>query len=104
MCRMNMSLASVSPTTRRWRLAAWLGLAAVVAAGAGLRLAWVEDIEYKADEAWTFAHAQAIGRGESLDWVGMPSSAGPANPALSLWVFVPLSWFADEPTGLARGV
>lgn len=104
MCRMNMSLASVSPTTRRWRLAAWLGLAAVVAVGAGLRLAWVEDIEYKADEAWTFAHAQAIGRGESLDWVGMPSSAGPANPALSLWVFVPLSWLAEEPTGLARGV
>lgn len=99
-----MSLANVSPPAPRWRLAAWLGLAAVVAIGAGLRLAWVEDIEYKSDEAWTYAHARAAAHGESFDWVGMPSSAGPANPALSLWAFVPLSWFADEPTGLARGV
>jgi hypothetical protein len=99
-----MPLAPFLSPTRPWRWAGWVGLAAVVAIGAALRLAWVEDIEYKSDEAWTFYNAEALGRGESLAWVGMPSSAGPANPALSLWVFVPLSWLADEPTGLARGV
>ncbi len=84
--------------------AAWLALALVIAVGGALRLVWLDDIEYKADEAWTYRHAQAAGRSEPFSWVGMPSSAGPENPGMSLWVFVPLAWASDSPIGLARGV
>lgn len=82
----------------------WLPLALVVALGAALRLVWIDDIEYKTDEAWTYHHAHAAGRTEPLSWVGMPSSAGPENPGMSLWAFVPLASVTDSPTGLARAV
>ena len=82
----------------------WTALALVVALGAALRFVWGDDIEYKADEAWTYQHARSAGRTQQLSSVGMPSSAGPENPGLSLWAFVPLAWAADSPTGLARGV
>jgi hypothetical protein len=82
----------------------WLALAAVLAAGATLRLVWLDDIEYKADEEWTWRHANAAGRTEPFPWVGMPTSAGPENPGMSLWVFVPLRWLGDRPIDLARGV
>ena len=83
---------------------AWLALAFVVAIGGVLRLTWLGDIEYKADEAWTYRHAEAVGRSEPLSWVGMPSSAGPENPGMSLWAFVPLAWASGSPIGLASGV
>ena len=35
-----------------------LGLACALVVGAALRLVWGLDIEYKADEVWTFAHAR----------------------------------------------
>ncbi|HEX7448979.1 MAG TPA: hypothetical protein VF306_15610, partial [Pirellulales bacterium] len=85
-------------------LSAWLALALVVVLGGVLRLTWLDDIEYKADEAWTYRHAQAAGSTEPLSWVGMPSSAGPENPGMSLWAFVPLAWASNTPVGLARGV
>jgi hypothetical protein len=81
-----------------------LALAVVFAAGISLRLLWLDDIEYKADEAWTWRHASAAGRTEPLSWVGMPTSAGPENPGMSLWVFIPLAWLSDGPVDLARGV
>lgn len=83
---------------------AYLALAAVLAAGVLLRLIWLDDIEYKADEAWTWQHATAAGRGEPVPWVGMPTSAGPENPGMSLWVFIPLAWLSECPVELARGV
>ncbi|HET6879307.1 MAG TPA: hypothetical protein VFI31_04100 [Pirellulales bacterium] len=82
----------------------WLALALVFAAGILLRLIWLEDIEYKGDEAWTWLHASAAGRTEPFSWVGMPTSAGPENPGMSLWVFVPLAWLSDGPVDLARGI
>ncbi|HEV3343997.1 MAG TPA: hypothetical protein VG125_26720 [Pirellulales bacterium] len=83
---------------------AWLALAAVLAAGVVLRLVWLDDIEYKTDEEWTWRHAQAAGRSEPMSWVGMPTSAGPENPGMSLWVFIPLRWLGEGPVDLARGV
>lgn len=83
---------------------AWLALAVVFAAGIALRLIWLGDIEYKTDEQWTWRHVHAAGRTEPLPWVGMPTSAGPENPGMSLWVFLPLRWLGDGPVELARGV
>jgi hypothetical protein len=71
-------------------------------AGAALRLVWPADIEYKADEAWTFQHSRAAG----LPWLGMPSSVDIPNPGMSLWVFMALQRVsgADDPPALARAV
>lgn len=85
-------------------LAAWVALVAVIVVGIALRLVWLDDIEYKADEAWTWRHALAAGRTEPISWVGMPTSAGPENPGMSLWVFIPLRWLGGEPRDLALGV
>ncbi|HVX14654.1 MAG TPA: hypothetical protein VHC22_25930 [Pirellulales bacterium] len=81
-----------------------LALAAVLAAGIVLRLVWLDDIEYKGDEAWTWHHAKAAGVTEPLSWVGMPTSAGPENPGMSLWAFLPLAWVSDDPVDMARCV
>jgi hypothetical protein len=87
---------------RSW--SAWL-LALALLAGAGLRLAWPADIEYKADEAWTFARTQHADA-EGLQWLGMPTSVEIRNPGMSLWGFQVLSWLfqANNPPALARGV
>jgi hypothetical protein len=81
-----------------------VGLLAALAAGAGLRLAYGDDIEYKADEAWTFEHSRATALADP--WVGMPSSVGLPNPGMSLWVFVLLERAsgAADPPALARCV
>ena len=89
--------------TRTW----WpLALACALLLGAGLRLVWVEDMEYKYDEWWTFAHTQDRLRTHDQVWLGLQSSAGIPNPGLSLWIFqVAARAFAiHEPTGLARAV
>jgi 4-amino-4-deoxy-L-arabinose transferase-like glycosyltransferase len=86
-------------TRKHWAV---LGLVLALLAGAGLRLIWPEDIEYKADEAWTFAHS----RDADLPWLGMPSSVDIPNPGMSLWVFVLLQRLsgAADPPALARAV
>jgi hypothetical protein len=92
---------TVNPTSRRPVCVA-LGIIVALAAGAGLRLIWAEDIEYKADEAWTFEHS----RQTDLPWLGMPSSVDIPNPGMSLWVFVGLQKMtgAEDPPTLARAV
>jgi len=79
-----------------------VGLVLALLAGACLRLIWVEDIEYKADEAWTFEQSRQAG----LPWLGMPSSVDIPNPGMSLWAFVLLQRIssADNPPDLARAV
>lgn len=79
-------------------------LFAVLLLGAGLRLVWPLDIEYKADEAWTFLHTQQARHSSS--WRGMPSSVSLPNPGMSLWVFQLLAWVAGahDPPALARAV
>jgi hypothetical protein len=78
------------------------GIVLALVAGAILRLIWVEDIEYKADEAWTFEHSQQA----HLPWLGMPSSVDIPNPGMSLWVFTLLQRIsgAQDPPSLARAV
>ena len=83
-----------------------IGLAAAILLGGALRLVWVEDMEFKADEAWTFKRTQQIGETEAWPWLGMQSSTELPNPGMSLWVFVGLAKLvgAHEPTTLARAV
>jgi hypothetical protein len=84
------------------RFCAILGITAALIAGATLRLVWPGDIEYKADEAWTFQHSRESG----LPWLGMPSSVDIPNPGMSLWVFMLLQRVsgAEDPPALARAV
>jgi hypothetical protein len=86
--------------TRKWL--GILGLVAALVCGAVLRFVWVEDIEYKYDEAWTFERAQA----GVWTWEGMNSSVGLKNPGMSLWVFIVLDklFACQDPTDLARAV
>ncbi|MFL5340075.1 MAG: hypothetical protein ACJ8F7_07980 [Gemmataceae bacterium] len=83
-----------------------VGLAVALLLGAGLRLLWVGDIEYKFDEQWTFEQTHDFGQTRTLPWFGMASSASMRNPGLSLWVFFALGrlFGDDDPTCLARGV
>jgi hypothetical protein len=94
-------------TLRRWGPLAGLALALI--AGAALRLGFYGVIEWKADEQWTFVHAQAMAAtGANIaQWppIGMPSSVGAPNPGLSLWVFTWLMQLgAKTPPDLARAV
>jgi hypothetical protein len=79
-----------------------LGIILALVAGASLRLIWPADIEYKADEAWTFQHSHDA----DLSWLGMPSSVDIPNPGMSLWVFMALQRLsgAADPPALARAV
>lgn len=83
-----------------------LGLVVALAAGIALRLAYPDDIEWKADERWTFGHAQAMLAGGPWPWLGMATSMGPPNPGMSLWVFAWLSalFGVTTPPDLARVV
>ena len=85
-----------------WRI----GFAAAVVVGAAFRLVWVEDIEYKGDERWTFDQTQQIGRTDPWPWVGMPTSVVLPHPGASIWVFVILArlFGAGTPPELARAV
>ena len=87
---------------RRWRI----GLAAAVLMGAAFRLIWLSDMEYKADEAWTFEHVKAFLQTGEAPAIGMGSSAGVPNAGLSVWLFLALGYMthALTPLALARGV
>jgi hypothetical protein len=90
-------------TLRRWAPLAGLALALIV--GAALRLGFYGVIEWKADERWTFVHAQAMAATGVWPPIGMPSSVGAPNPGLSLWVFTWLMQLgAKTPPDLARAV
>ena len=95
-----MSTLFRSPTTAR------VGLFIAIAAGAVLRLLWHEDIEYKADQVWTFLRVQEFWATGQIPMIGMTSSVGPPNPPMSQWVFIALSAFVpvDEPLALTRAV
>ena len=87
----------------------WLWAVALVAAiltGAAFRLVFVDDIEYKGDERWTYCHAKDIASGLSFPMLGMPSSAGIRNPGMSIWVFAALAkiYPPGDARDLARAV
>jgi hypothetical protein len=103
-----MGTDSLQPPDHQCRLPSLTTMAVVLAllAGVGLRLLWVEDIEFKADEAWTFRETQAAGISKPFPWRGMPASAGMDNPGLSVWIFIGLGrlFAVHDPTELARVV
>jgi hypothetical protein len=87
----------------RWGL---IAVCAAVVAGAVLRLAWVEDMEYKGDEQWTFERVCRVGVSEPFPWLGPPSGAGLRHSGGIVWVFLGLGKLfpVHEPTDLARAV
>jgi hypothetical protein len=88
------------------RFAPIAGVALAVAVGAALRLVFPADIEWKADEQWSYLHAAQMLRTGAWPAVGMPSSVGAPNPGLSLWVFAGLDrlFAVRSPPDLARAV
>jgi hypothetical protein len=101
-----MDSTDLSQNRRRLPSLALLVLVAAVLVGIGLRFVWVRDMEYKADEAWTFQETVEAGKTEPFPWRGMPSSTGMDNPGLSVWIFIGLGrlFAVHDPTELARVV
>lgn len=97
---------SAAPARQRVPAAVLIAVVLAVAAGIALRFAYPLDIEYKADERWSFEQARAVLAGGPWPWLGMPMSVGGLNPGMSLWVFVGLTWIsgAATPPELARAV
>lgn len=77
-----------------------------IVAGIALRLSYPNDIEFKADERWSFDEAQAVLAGGPWRLLGMPMSVGGLNPGMSLWVLIGLAWISGAvvPPELARAV
>lgn len=55
--------------------------------GSLLRWIWVEDMEYKSDERVMFRYALHLDDTPLFPWIGMETSAGIANPGMSVWIF-----------------
>jgi hypothetical protein len=73
---------------RRW---AACGVVLALVAGVALRLVWPADMEYKADEIYSFDRTQRVGVDESWPWVGMNNSADVPHPGMSVWIFLALA-------------
>src|SRR5579859_6552862 len=88
---------------RKWWPA---GLGLILVLGAFLRLAWLRDMEYKYDECWTFWQTQGWFAQSGSSWLGLYTSNGLRNPAMSIWVFLGLGkiFAVTKPTDLARAV
>ncbi len=87
----------------RHRLAWWaLGLALIC--GGILRSVWLEDMEWKKDERWTYRMSQEVGRTQPWPSLGMPTSLGFPNPGLSVWIFIAIGRIVHTPTDLVRTV
>jgi len=81
-------------------------VAIAILCGLAFRLIFPFDIEYKADEIWTFEHVMDMLAGKPWPLVGMGTSFGPPNPGLSLWFFAGLAWLsgASTPPALSQAV
>jgi hypothetical protein len=90
--------------SRRWLWAA--GLVSALVSGAALRLLFVDDIEYKRDELWTYHNAQEVAKGTAIPWTGMATSMRFRNPGMSLWIFAAITKVCaiNDPRELARAV
>lgn len=80
----------------------WWTLAFAMICGGALRLVWIEDMEWKNDEQWSYRMSQQVGRTRAWPAVGMPTSLGFPNPGLSVWMFVPIGRIANSPMSMAR--
>ena len=79
----------------------WILLAVALVWGAALRLTWLSDMEYKADEIWMFEHSQGMDPLGRWPAAGIQSSLGIPNPGMSVWVYAVPGWFIHDPVGLA---
>ncbi len=88
---------------RRLPLAALVALCAL-GVGTALRTVWVDDIEYKGDEAWTFERTQHAGVDEPIPKLGMPTSYEVRHPGGTVWVFIAMAkvFGLTTPTDLGR--
>jgi len=98
---MTASTTSGSQDGRYHRLA-WWTLAIALICGGILRSVWIEDMEWKDDERWSYRMSQEVGRTRLWPSVGMPTSLGFPNPGLSVWMFVAIGRMAHTPTSMAR--
>ena len=81
----------------------WLVLVgAGVLAGAILRLVWLDDMEWKLDEQWTYDRVR-FAEVEPTAWLGMPTSYQLRHPPGTVWVFQAMGWLVDarSPVDLA---
>jgi hypothetical protein len=76
----------------------------VLVLAALLRLAWVQDIEYKADEALMYETVRAVRAGAPWPALGFPSSQNAPAHGMMIWVFLALDHVhaAESPPELAR--
>ena len=86
---------------RRW----CIGLALAVLLGIVFRLAWINDIEYKSDEAQTFAITESYFTTHEWPTVGIMSSQGLPNSGLSLWQMTAIEAFVPaDPQSVTRAI
>jgi hypothetical protein len=80
---------------------AWSALLLTMIVGVLLRWIWIEDMEWKQDERWSYEMSQTVDRTAPWPRVGMATSLGFPNPGLSVWIFIALGLLTSTPTGLA---
>jgi hypothetical protein len=88
----------------RCELGFWGVALLVLLAAAVLRLIWVPDIEYKADEVALYRTVRAVREGEPWPRMGFPSSQKAPAHGMMIWVFLALDrvFPVNDPTELAR--
>jgi hypothetical protein len=79
------------PTASKKLLWQIVGISCALILGVGLRLVWPGDMEYKADEIYSFERTQRVGVSEPFPWTGMSNSADVPHPGMSVWVFIGLA-------------
>jgi hypothetical protein len=88
------------------RTAIGFALLGVILIGAALRFQRLDEMEYKEDERWTYEHVVGVPARQPWPLVGMRSSIGLPNPALSVLVFIGLAHTVpiESPVDLAARV
>ena len=75
----------------------WLFLLLILLLAAGLRLARLDLVEFKYDEAHLAAYSLDVVSGEYYHLRGLGSSVGAANPPLAVWLFAIPYAFSRNP-------
>lgn len=75
----------------------WLALLLILLLAAGLRLARLDLVEFKYDEAHLAAYSLDVVSGEHYHLRGLGSSVGAANPPFAVWVFAIPYTFSRNP-------
>jgi hypothetical protein len=91
-------------TATRSEVAFWSIALGVLLAASVLRLVWLPDIEYKADEIAMYQAVRAVRDGAPWPRLGFPSSQKAPAHGMMIWVFLALDtvFRSNSPTDLAR--